>query len=113
LVLAAAGVLRWANHIAPQPAFTLRVEANRGAPANTAPAGVPLNLVPDLAGLPAPPPYRLEMVDAAGQLVWRGTSAAPHVPPRTAGTYFLRAYAASGALLREYGIEIGHGSGNR
>jgi hypothetical protein len=58
-------------------------------------------------------PYRLEMVDAAGDLQWTGTTQpvsgklAAHVDKRLrAGVYWVRLYAPSGKLLREFGLRL-------
>jgi hypothetical protein len=59
-------------------------------------------------------PYRLEIVDAAGGLQWTGT-AQPVSGKLTArvekrlgvGVYWVRLYAPSGKLLREFGLHLG------
>jgi hypothetical protein len=57
--------------------------------------------------------YRLEMVDAAGDLQWTGTARAvsgklaARVDKRLrAGVYWVRLYAPSGKLLREFGLRV-------
>jgi hypothetical protein len=59
-------------------------------------------------------PYRLEVVDAAGDLSWAGAvspSASGTITARVdkrlgAGTYWVRLYASSGKLLREFGLYL-------
>ena len=70
-----------------------------------APARTPLELDPDLTGLP-PGNYELEMVDGDGRSVWKGSSASGRrtVPGLAPGAYFLRVHGAKGELLREYAI---------
>jgi anti-sigma factor RsiW len=90
-----------------RPEFAVSLAAMRGAETMAqAPAGTPLALHPGLTGLPSSPSYRLEMVDAAGATVWRGTFPGARVPPRRAGAYFVRVYSAAGELLREYGLQV-------
>ena len=78
-----------------------------------APAGRPLRLSPDLTGLPRSASYTMEVVDAVGHSVWKGevTGSAPSasLPGLAAGIYFARIQSPDGALLREYGLEIGAG----
>ena len=60
-------------------------------------------------------PYRLEVVDAAGNRAWTGTAVSSvsgkivaRVEKRlAAGVYWVRLYAHSGKLLREYGLRLG------
>ena len=119
LLLAAAG-LRWvsvpAKGRAPgtsEAAFAINLVATRGNGIEAkAPAGRALDLQLDLAGLPPESSFRLEMVDAVGKRVWEGAAvsrdskAVASVPQMAGGLYFLRAYALSGKLLREYGLEV-------
>jgi len=112
LVAGAVG-LRVTNRQTAAPAFVVGLEATRGAPIEArAPAGRPLALQLDLAGLRAEPSYQVEMVDGQGNQVWKGTVAAQEskataaVPKTSAGPYFVRVYTVSGELLREYGLEI-------
>jgi hypothetical protein len=101
------------NRVTVEPAFALNLAATRGNGIEAkAPAGRPLTLQLDLAGLPPEPSFRLEMVDAVGKGVWQGavvsrdSKAVASVPQIAGGLYFLRAYAPSGKLLREYGLEV-------
>jgi hypothetical protein len=105
--------LRMVNRVPAVPAFSLDLTANRGNGIEAkAPAGKALILQVELAGLRPEPLFRLEMVDQVGKRVWQGSAvpqdskAAASVPPMTRGIYFLRAYAPSGNLVREYGLEI-------
>ncbi|HYW43881.1 MAG TPA: zf-HC2 domain-containing protein [Bryobacteraceae bacterium] len=113
VVLAAVGT-RVVNHTR-APAFAVSLQAMRGAGVGTqAPAGRPLILQLDLAGLP-PVAHRVEVVDASGAVVWKGptegppspagSTAAVSMPGLNAGVYFVRVYASPGGLLREYGLE--------
>lgn len=76
------------------------------------PSGRVLVLQPDLNGLVDAPSYRLELVNAFGAPIWRGTlsgrakSAAAIVPPRSPGVYFVHLSLPSGQLLREYSLEL-------
>lgn len=71
-----------------------------------APSGTVLLLHPDLTGIPAPPPYRLQLVDATGATVWQRALPAARVSARRTGMYYLRIYSAAGELLREYGLRV-------
>jgi len=119
LLLTAAG-LRWINgsakgrdRVTVEPAFAINLVATRGNGIEAkAPAGRALTLQLDLAGLPLEPSFRLEIVDALGKQIWQGavasqdSKAVASVPQMAGGLYFLRAYAPSGKLLREYGLEV-------
>jgi hypothetical protein len=95
------------------PAFAVSLQAVRGVlVGNQAPAGRPLILQLDLAELPQAA-YRVEVVDASGVVVWKGiglpspaNSTAVAIHGLNAGVYFVRVYASSGGLLREYGLEV-------
>lgn len=113
VALIVAASLRFLKPGAPAPAVTVSLEATRGTGIGAkAPAGRPLDLHAGLAGLPAWPTYRLEMVDSLGNRVWQGAVAARDskasatVPPAPPGVFFIRVYSPSGELLREYGLEI-------
>jgi hypothetical protein len=97
------------------PAASIELQAVRGAPFGAkAPAGAPLSLHLDIAGLPGTA-FRAETVDSQGRPVWTGQAiASPGMqePMATAtlhalrpGLYFVRLYAPTGLLLREYGLE--------
>jgi hypothetical protein len=119
LLLAAAG-LWWVNgpakgrnRVTVEPASVINLVATRGNGIEAkAPAGRTLTLQLDLSGLPPEPSFRLELVDALGKGVWQGpvasqdSKAVASVPQMAGGLYFLRAYAPSGKLLREYGLEV-------
>lgn len=80
----------------------------RGAQLNTAPAGRPLQLQPDLRGLPASQRYLLKLVTASGESKWSGEFQPPSamLPAQTDGRYFVRVLLPDGALLREYELEV-------
>ena len=101
-------------HGVPAPA-AVALEATRGpaAPFAKAPAGHPLALHLDVAGLPGLPSYRAEVVTGTGRRVWAGPAglqagrAAVNLPsalPR--GRYYVRLYSPSFELLREFGLVI-------
>jgi len=109
--VAIGGVRPWVRGTA--PAFAIHLEATRGAGIEArAPAGRALLLNLDLAGLPAQLSYRVETVDRVGKVVWQGSvpsqdaKAAAALPGMPVGVYFVRVYAASGELLREYGLDV-------
>ena len=110
-LVAIAGLRPWARVTAPM--FAVSLEAMRGAGIDArAPAGRALLLNLQLAGLPVQASYRVETVDRVGKVVWQGTvpaqdsTAAAALPGMPAGVYFVRVYASSGELLREYGLEV-------
>ena len=107
-ILAAGGIWR-AQHNPEMPAVLVHLEAFRGSSEAHAPAGQPLKLAPNLVGLPSAANLRIEVVDSDGNPVWKGTANAQgtaEAPGLRAGSYFVRLFAASGELLREYGLEI-------
>jgi hypothetical protein len=94
-----------------QPPLAISLTATRGtAPGETIPAGRALDLTPDLTGIGIAGPYRLEIVDARGQVTWKGNFDAAAktvaVPAQRAGAHFVRVYSAQGELLREYGLTL-------
>ena len=108
-LLLMAGAAVW--HLAQsnqQPAI-VSLDAFRGPAADLrAPAGRELAIRFDTLGLPDLPSYELEIVDRWGSPVVR-VNAAPGsaaVPPLQAGVYYIRLYAPSGELLREYGFQV-------
>jgi len=100
-------------HMAPHDVL---LESTRGveAPQNpVAPSDRPLVLKVDLTELQLRPAYRLEVVDALGQVVWKTDARADQGAIAVAverglkpGVYWVRLYdaAAGGELLREYGL---------
>jgi hypothetical protein len=104
------------NHTGlPQPPVTVTLVASRGVSDTadaSAPAGRRLTLLIPLAEIPPAERYRVTAIDASGAVVW-DQSYAPisghlevHLPqPLSAGSYFVRLYAVSGELLREFGLE--------
>jgi hypothetical protein len=88
------------------------LEATRGAGgAAQAPARTLLALEPNLSDIPAFERYTLEVVDSMGAFVWQGAISAGArrvvTPGQKPGLYFVRLYAPSRQLLREYGLQIG------
>jgi hypothetical protein len=109
LVLMAVGILTLSRHAAAPLAVVLT--ATRGTVAGgTASAGRMLSLTPDVSGITARGPYRVEIVDDRDTVTWRGrydiASGAAMVPAQRAGTHFVRVYTLSGELLREYELTI-------
>lgn len=105
--LIAAGVVFSWLHGSARPEFAVSLTAMRGDETMAkAPVGAPLVLNPDLTGLPPAASYRLEMVDALGKTVWRGSFPGARVPARPAGLYFVRVSSIGGELLREYSLEV-------
>jgi len=95
------------------PPYALLLETSRGGEAPHAPAGRRLDLSLDVTGLPAVPVHQVEVVDAQGRRVARPLAELALGRVRTsitkglsAGAYFVRLYAPSGELLREYALEV-------
>jgi hypothetical protein len=91
--------------------LAVSLQAMRGAGVGSqAPAGRVLLLAPDLTGVTEGAPYRLEVVTSAGSSVAarqeRSIGPEARVGPLESGTYYVRLYAASGQILREYGLTI-------
>lgn len=127
LIAAAAGILLvFASHPMQGPvkraeraAVSVELLALRGAPgAVRAQAERPLDLIMDLTGLPEAKDlnrseaekYRVEIVNAVGELTWKGEVArsqgslsAHLMNGLKAGQYWVRLYSR-GALLREFGL---------
>ncbi len=87
------------------PIASLQLTAVRGEMASAPPAreiDLTLSDAPQAGG-----PFRLEVVDAAGQQIWSGTGTEARIHHRfVAGVYFVRLYAAGGQLVREYGFNV-------
>ena len=100
---------RMASRSAPPVAVAL--QAMRGATVQ-APSARRLTLNLDMTGLPDRSVYRVSVVDASGRELWSGVarsvegSGQAEIPGMNAGTYFVRLYAGSGELVREYGVEV-------
>ena len=97
------------------PPLAVSLTATRGSvPGGTVPAGREMELAPDLSGIATPGPYRLEIVDARGDVAWKGVfdgaAGRVAVPALHVGTHFVRIYSAQGELLREYGLNVRSGS---
>jgi len=105
-VLAAAALIVFPGS-RPRSAVAVHLAATRGAVQMKAPAGHPLELECDLTGLPVWPAYRLEVVSNSGKRVRQVQITGPaRIAGLSAGTYFVRIYAPTGDLLREYGLDI-------
>ena len=92
-------------HSGSLPAAAVVLNASRGPAAEAlAPAGSPLDLRPDLSGLPAASSYKLELVDELGKRIWQGAHPGPAAPPLRPGVYFVRIYSTEGRLYREYAL---------
>lgn len=104
---------RFMPRSAGQP-LTLYLQATRGLAAeNRAPHGRPLILRLSVAEAPVSESYKLEVVDAAGRALWWSSGA-----PRDGaislnvgtklqpGEYYVRLYAASGELLKEFALQV-------
>ena len=96
------------------PAVIL-LQTTRGTedPTAAAPAGRPLTVVLDLTGLQQFSEYKLEVVRAAGSPVFQASGApqgnrlqATLFRGLAAGAYFVRVYASTGELLREYALLV-------
>lgn len=93
-------------------AVTVTLSSLRAAnPLSPAPAGKPLNLSIEAPDLVSGKGYRIEVVDAAGRIAWKGlmTESAGKliatIPrPLGDGVYWVRLYGANSALLREFGL---------
>ena len=113
LALAITIVPRFAN-VSP---FEAQVSAYRGSETTAIPAGRPLLLHLNAKDLPSEP-VSVEVVNAEGNQIWKGSNAISHERVDTKlpeisnkGNYLLRLYAsdkngASGDLLREFSFEV-------
>jgi hypothetical protein len=113
VLVATVGVsLKWNNRSTLAP-VAVAIEATRGEAAAQVPAGRPLLIQPELAGLPQFPEYRLEIVNTVGKRMEQTTLAAVGqrpavtVPGIGSGDYFVRLYSPAGELLREYMLKVG------
>lgn len=89
------------------------LQTHRGIGLHPAPAGVPLALQLDAAGLPELPEYAVEVVDSEGGPVCRlpgrrsgGRIGLIAARDFAAGSYWVRVSDSSGRLLREYGLTV-------
>ena len=104
----------WAIHKAANaPPVAVLLETTRDSRTQTAPVSRPLLLTADLTQLASYPAYRLEVVDAAGRRVLgspptpgSGKLSLPIPGGLARGAYYVRLYAASGELLREFGLRV-------
>jgi hypothetical protein len=112
IALVTGGLMLRSGPAGPLPAVAVMLEATRGAADFAqAPRNAPLELHPDLGGLPVFESYRLELADAAGAVHWEGSivpsQGKVRITGRSAGTYFVRVYSPARQLLREYSLRIG------
>jgi hypothetical protein len=85
------------------------LESNRAAVATVAAPGTPVVLRPEMNGLPTFDRYGLEVVNAAGENVWKGNvrwEGQVSLPGLKAGVYYVRILAPTGQPLREYGLQV-------
>jgi hypothetical protein len=109
LALAMAGIFVALPRRPQTPAIIALTVVRGGSVEARGPANRPLSLRPDLEGLSSAPNYRMELLDATGRTVWRGTATpgkGAQVPARRSGLYFARIYAATGELQREFALEL-------
>jgi hypothetical protein len=112
LVLSALVVVWKYPHGAPVSPVTVTLSSLRAAhPPSPAPAGKPLNLSIEMPDLKSEEFYRVEVVDAAGSMAWRGPVTesdgkliATVSRPLSDGVYWVRLYGANSELLREFGL---------
>jgi hypothetical protein len=78
-----------------------------------APAGKPLRFSIDVPDLVSTLSYRVQVVDAAGSLVWKGAvlvsegeMVATMSQPLANGVYWVRLYGEHAELLREFGLAV-------
>jgi hypothetical protein len=98
------------------PPSTILLASYRGADQAQiaqAPAGRPLDLRIDGAGIPNPERCRVELVNAVGDVQWNGnltvagSQLQANVPERLkAGQYWVRIYGSDNSLLREFGLRV-------
>lgn len=114
LAVLALGISLWLGTPPGGPPVAITLATTRGNQvAAQAPPSRPLDLQPDLAGLPPSSAYRLEMVDRGGRRLWQADlhpaagEFTARAPAATPGLYFVRVYTPAGVLLREYALAIG------
>jgi hypothetical protein len=112
LVLSALVVVWKYPHEAAVSPVTVTLSSLRAAhPPSPAPAGRPLNLSIEMPDLKSEKYYRVEVVDAAGSMAWKGPVTesdgkliATISKPLGDGVYWVRLYGANSELLREFGL---------
>jgi hypothetical protein len=108
LLMCITALLSWRTP--PADPQTVGLEAYRAGDPSTvpqAPAGRPLDLKIDLKDLPPATGYRVEVVDSSGRRVWFGGTPARLNKGLARGSYWIRLYAETGELLREFGLHAG------
>jgi anti-sigma factor RsiW len=97
------------------PTHDVELALTRGAETAAAPSGTSLRLSADVRDLPASSAYTLEIVDAAGRLVWersvaaqQGTLSVSSGRGLAPGVYWVRLYADPDkrSLLREFSLVV-------
>jgi hypothetical protein len=96
----------------PLPQVDVSLSSLRGSdPLSPAPAGRLLRLSIEAPDLVPGRGYRVELVDAAGSLVWKGAATASGgklavdmSEPLATGLHWVRLYGADSELLREFGL---------
>lgn len=110
LVLGALWIINHAGLENHAPAVAIALRTTRGAaPDARAPALRPLDLQPDLTGVPPFPHYDLQLVDQVGGKVARAQTdgrSPTRIPGLQSGMYFVRLYSPAGDLLREYALSV-------
>jgi hypothetical protein len=116
LILGIALRLSWRSSPRSSPSaqpLALVLVTNRGSELQRVPAGRPLTFTLDVTGLPVLPAYDVEAVDAKGavQAQFHAVTAQSGIEIRLSeglrrGNYFVRIYAPSRDLLREYGVQV-------
>jgi hypothetical protein len=113
LALGGLALRQWLSPTALSPPVALVLETSRDSEVRHAPAGRVLELSLDIKGLPAYALYTVETVDALGKVQAQSTAPVSEGRVKTSlskglrpGNYFIRLYAPSRELLREYGLVI-------
>ena len=112
LILGIALRLSWRSAPSAQP-LALVLVTNRGSELQRVPEERALTFTLDVTGLPVLPAYDVEAVDAKGamQAQFHAVTAQSGIEIRLSeglrrGNYFVRIYAPSRELLREYGVQV-------
>lgn len=113
LVILALVVVWTPKHDASRP-VEVSLSSLRGTnPLSPAPAGKLLQLCIDVPDLLSGRKYGVEVVDAAGGPVWKGTVSdisgklvATMSKPLADGVYWVRLYGSNSELLREFGLSV-------
>jgi hypothetical protein len=112
LVLSALVVVwKYPQQVSVSPVAVTLSSLRAANPLSPAPAGKPLTLTIEAPDLGSEKYYRIEVVDAAGGMAWKGpvTESAgklsANIPrPLGDGVYWVRLYGSNSELLREFGL---------